>query len=454
VAGTAAVAVTGSSPRVQAAVLLFLAVPQLYLLPEGTVDIALSTLVTMVLLAGYLWRLVRQPARPLPHLGLFAVVMSAALRTDPGLLTYVQRVYWPWVVAEACLVVVFRFAPGVEDAFLRSIGGLFAGQNTVAALFGDGRNNVFDPAKAGGVFVNANVAAMFLGVNGLAALAAYLVTRTRWVAAVGVFCLVAVLFTGSKSAGVLAFTLPVLAIGAYLMSRPGTSARRRYLMFGGVSAGAAAIVAAICLNAGLRDQMIEAFVGRTVIWGFGAQSFRDEPVLGLGYGGWDAGFGPYAAAHGLDRSFPPHNLLLAAWSSTGIAGLVLTVAFIVVAFWLVFRGLSGRAGTDRRFAALAGAAVTWVFVQGMGENTDVFGEIHLIPVLALLFAYLIPTAAIPSHGEETEGIASQAHRWNRATPAVPEVGDVHPQPGDGAAAIPAALRGEGQGPGHAGSRLG
>lgn len=473
------------SPRVQAAALLVLALPQFYLLPEGSVDIALSTFVTVVLLAVIVFKFALAPSRPLPHLGLFGVlvallavrllavawspdlragvqpviilgqflvaliVMSAALRQDPELLRYVQRLYWPWVVAEACLVVTFRFLPGVEEAFLKSVGGVFAGQNTIAALFSDSPNNVFDVAKAGGVFVNANVAAMFLGVNGLAALAVAVVTRARWVAAVGVVALVAVPFTGSKSATVLAFALPVLVLGAIHVRRSTMSARRRYLLFGGLSAGSGAVLVALVVNAGLRDAMVEAFVGRTAIWGFGAQSFRETPILGLGYGGWDAGFPAYAAEHGIYRSFPPHNILLAAWSATGIAGVLLTLAFFALVFWLVVRGLSGRAALDRKFVAFAGAAIAWTFIQGMGENTDFFGEIHLIPVLALLLVHLIRPI-----GEEAKGNAQQAHRRHPATPAIPAVGDVHPQPGEVAARLPAAVRGEGQGPEHAGNRLG
>lgn len=483
-AAEAAGAVSGSSPRAGAAILLFLAVPQLYLLPEGTIDVALTTFVTVLLLAGVLLGFARGTARPAPHVGLFGAlagllcvrllalawspdprsalqpvallgqfivvlaVMSAALRQEPHLLRYVQRAYWPWIVAQACLVIAFRLHPGVEDAFLRSVGGVVAGQNTIAALFGDSPNNVFDVAKAGGVFVNANVAAMFLGVNGLAALAVSAVTRARWVAAVGVAALAAVPFTGSKSATMLAVALPAVAFGGYRLGRATMPIMRRYLLFGAVAAGSGAIVLVLVLQAGLRRAMVEAFVGRAVIWGFGAESFRDSPLLGLGYGGWDAGFGQYAAERGLYRSFPPHNILLAAWSATGIAGLVLTLAFFAIALWVVVRGGSGRPTIDGRFAAFAGAALAWVFIQGMGENTDVFGEIHLIPVLSLLLAHQIRPV-----GEEAKDNAAQAHRRHPATPAVPAVGAVHSEPGAGPARLPPAVRGEGPGTDRAGSRL-
>jgi hypothetical protein len=208
----------------------------------------------------------------------------------------------------------------------------------------------------------------------------------------------------------------------------------------------------LAFSAGLRDAMVEAFVGRTAIWGFGWQSFLDKPILGLGYGGWDAGFPAYATAHGLYRSFPPHNMLLGAWATTGIAGLVLTLAFFVLVFRVVARGLSGRIPIDQRFAAFAGAALAWVFVQGMGENTDVFGDIHMIPVVALLLVHLIrptgPTA------EESTGDDPQADRRDSAAPAVPPLRDVHPQSSDVTVVLPAVVRGEGPGPGRAGDRRG
>jgi O-antigen ligase len=375
------------------------------------------------------------------------VVLASALRTEPELLKYIQRLYWPWVVAEVVLVVFFRFLPGVEDGFLRSVGGFFAGQNTIAALFSTSPNNVLDTAKAGGVFINANVAAMFLGVNGLAALAVSSVTRSRWVMWVGVVALAGVLFTGSKSAQLLAFAMPLAALGAYQLFRSAMPARRRYQLIGALAAGVAAILGVLAVSSGLRDAMIEAFVGRTAIWGFGWQSFLDKPILGLGYGGWDDGFPAYAKAHGLYRSFPPHNMLLATWATTGLAGLALTIAFFVLVFRFVVRGLAGRQAVDKRFVAFAGAALAWVFVQGMGENTDVFGDIHLIPVVALLLVHLIrPT------DEEATGDDTDAHRRHSETPAVPPVGDVHSQPSDVTVVLPAVVRGEGQSPGHAGDR--
>lgn len=472
----------GRSPALAAGALFVLAVPQLYLLPEGRIDIALTTVLTGLLAPGLLlavWRgagrsllrtwLVRvllaliavrmlallwspdprSGLQPIVVLGQFAVtvaLMAQVLRHEPGLVRLLHWLYWPWVAAEAALVVLFRAAPGAEDWFLRTTAGYFAGHNTVGALFGEGRNNVLDVVKSGGVFVNANVAAMFLGVNGLAAIALAVLTRQRWLRVLGVALLLTVPFTGSKSATVLTVVLPAAAFGIQQLTRAAAPAVRRKLLAGSLAGGTAAIALLLVVSAGLRDAMVDAFVGRTIIWRFGAEQFREHPVLGLGFGGWDDGFGPYAAAEGLYRSFPPHNVLLAAWANTGLAGLLLSAAFFALAAWLCARRLS-RGNGDRRLVPFVAAAIAWVFVQGMGENTDIFGEIHLIPILSLLIAYLIRPA-----GEESKDSATH-HRGDSATPTVPAVGDVHREPGGGAAELPAAVRGPGSGADHAESRV-
>jgi O-antigen ligase len=463
----------GPSPWPKLAVLLCLATPQLYLLPEGTTDISLSTAFAAVLAPGVLISIKRgqglalfrtvlfrvllallavrllalawspDPRAGLPSIALLGqfmivlVLMVEALRQDSDALWRLLRFYWPWVLLEVLLVVLFRLRPEVEDAFLRSVAEFFAGQNTVAGLFGEYRNNVLDPTKSGGVFVNANVAAMFLGVNGLAALAVSAITRSRWVRVVGVIALLAVPFTSSKVATILAFALPALAIAILYLTRPMTTKVRIYLLAGSGLLGIAGVL--VLAGLGLLGQLTKAFSERTIIWSFAVKSFPGSAVLGLGYGGWEIDFPPYAAEQGLYKgTFPPHNLLLAAWSVSGLVGLALTVVFIVLTLWLAVSRLSRRAHYDTCFVAFGGAAIGWVFIQGMGENTDVFGEIHLIPVLALLIGYLVRHPG----KERYDDVVATDSRSSEA-PAVPTLGDVHLQPGDGATRVPSAVRGEG-----------
>lgn len=462
------------SSRARIWIVLFLAVPQLYLLPKGSSDLALSTVATAVLAPGVLVvtagtrdrrlfrvrllqvllgllavRLLALTWSPEPRsgaqsvvlLGQFIVVvliMTVAVWEDRDALRHLQRVYWPWVVLEGCLVIIFRVLPDVEHTFLRSIAGPFVGQNTLAGLFAEHPNNVLDVVKSGGVFTNANVAAMFLGVNGLAALAISSVTGTRWVRNVAIFTLASVPFTGSKAGTILTFALPVAAIAIYRMKRMATPVIRRYALVATVALPTLGAVLIGTVNLGAFKEIREAFVGRTLIWRFAADAFLDSPVLGLGYGGWELGFASYAARTDLYRSFPPHNIFLATWSRTGIVGLAITVIFFALAARLVLRGTRSCADQDVKFAIYTGAAFAWVLIQGMGENTDIFGEIHLIPILALLTGYFNV-----HFGEEMKKGAAPAHSRNRKAPVIPALGDVHRGPGHGSAPFQAAVRGQG-----------
>jgi|GEM_PF-1876853 len=461
-----------------------LAVPQLYLLPAGTIDIPLSTVAALALapvVAARAWstpggRLLRTalvhsvlvlllarvaafawspdpgdgrlPTMLLVQFLVTLVLMYNAAREDPRLLYRAHYLLWPFVVAQAVLVAVFQLFPDVEDAYLRSMAGFFAGQNTVAGLFDENRNNVLDPAKAGGVFVNGNVAGMFLGVCAMAAFAIWSVTRQRIVLICGLVAYLGVWFTGSKACWMLAVVLPLAAVAAYHW-RTRTSARTRRILL--VAVGAAAVPTVLLLalggDGGFLGAVRTAFGQRTEIWGYAAEAFRDGPVLGLGWGGWFEGFADYARRNDIyDGTFPPHNVLLAAWASTGLLGLAATIGFFVVELRLVARAAAGDSPRNAMFVAWTGAAVAWVCIQAMGENTDVFGDIHTVPVIALLLCYLVHP--LP---EEVRRVR-QSERRDSAPPAVPAVRDVHPGAGDGDAHVPSGLRRPGPGAAGTGRR--
>jgi O-antigen ligase len=452
--------------RVGALVLFALAVPQIYLLPEGTLDVALSTVAAILLaptVAVWAWRhpgsrqllrsaLVYSVAGlmairivamlwspdtgygrlPVALLGQFLVtlvLLFGAASEDPGLLRRIQYAYWPFVMLQTLLVALFRVFPDVEDAYFRSIAGVFAGHNTVSGLFDVNRNNVLSPIKSGGVFINANVAGLFLGVSAMAAFAIWSRTRQRLVLVAGVVALGGVWLTGSKSGRMFSIVLPLAALGLYYGRRL-SPAVRRYLLIGGAVAGVGAVALLALAGERFVTALREAFVQRTDIWGYGAEAFIDNPVLGLGWGGWQQGFAAYAAAHGIyNPNFPPHNVLLAAWASTGILGLALTILVFGAMLGLVVKAL----GRDPLFAVWTGAALVWVIIQAMGENTDVFGEIHLAPIVALLLCYLVHTVR-----QETERV-TDADIWNRETSIIPAVRDVHPQPGYGDEDVPTVV---------------
>jgi hypothetical protein len=118
-----------------------------------------------------------------------------------------------FALLESVMVVLFRVSPGLENAFWHTrLARLVIDPNSLQGLFGAEPNNVLDPAKAGGVFVNANAAGAYLGIMWATALGLAISSRSRWayIAAFGLW--IGVFFTGSKAATILAIVLGALAL--------------------------------------------------------------------------------------------------------------------------------------------------------------------------------------------------------------------------------------------------
>lgn len=127
---------------------------------------------------------------------LIALTATIVAREQPKLLRIVLGIVVAELVALALLVVAFRLAPDLEMAYLHNeFAGWVTGPNTLKAMLdGTGRNNVFDPAKSGGVFVNANLAAAYLGIGAFLSFKLAGQSHSRWFLIAGTIMLTAVFF--------------------------------------------------------------------------------------------------------------------------------------------------------------------------------------------------------------------------------------------------------------------
>jgi O-antigen ligase len=295
-------------------------------------------------------------------------------------------------VLEAALVVLFRISPTLEMAFLRrSLAQLFISANTLETLFDVGRNNVLDPAKAGGLFVNANIASAYLGV---AALAAWYFGRYRGSAllqAVAVADWAAVLFTGSKAGLICALLVPA-ALAALAVSR---SKRMNPISFAAALFGTAAAASVLILP--FSQTLLLAYRGdasatlatREHIWHFGLQALRQHPLKGLGFGGWEQQFQQLPAfAQAAALVVPPHNSLLILWLQSGLAGVLAGIVVILAIYGAIARAFATKRTEMYWLAMASGGAFSWYVVQGMGENFGLTGEVHMTPLIGALLGHL------------------------------------------------------------------
>jgi len=289
----------------------------------------------------------------------------------------------------AALIIAFRLSPELESTFVFSeYSHIFMGSNLIDAIMNDGvRNNFFDPIKAGGFFVNANIAAAYSGA--VAALSYILYKNKKKSRLFFVFLfIVAVFFTGSK-AGVLF----VLLLPCFIFYASSYSVKRNKLNL---------FMVAIFFILGLDfvflffhpelqssdflNESIDTSSIRILIWNFAIDNFKNYPLLGLGFGGWQKDFVSYAIQNGI-AEFPPHNTLIYAWAKSGIFAMFASILFI----WQVLTFSLSLIKTNNAELKNIGIGLSflscWLFLHGMGENFGLIGEQHQLVVFSALLGF-------------------------------------------------------------------
>ena len=292
---------------------------------------------------------------------------------------------------EAALVIAFRVLPSVEIAFLtRPLARLFVSPNTLDALFYEGRNNVLDSAKSGGLFVNANIAAAYLGIAAIAAWYGGRVRRSATLRAVALLDWAAVFFTGSKAGLLCGLGIPaLLGLAGVLRSQRVNP----LAVLGGalaVAIGAASFVSPLRLTLvdDYRYDALATLGSREQIWSYATRMIAEHPLAGLGFGGWERRFTLNAFAPGVPTTVPPHNSLFILWLQSGLPGVLGGVALIAALYAAAARVSTARDGDTRTLGLGFAGALTWYLVQGFGENFGLVGEAHMTPLLGALLGTL------------------------------------------------------------------
>ena len=402
----------------------------------------------------------------------YAVIFSLALLTvfllaldvvrhDPAGAPVAVAVASPAVIVSGLLVVLFRLFPHLEGSYLLSpIAHLFSEPDVIlvsqseidialdpirslgvfAAVASPSGStgylqglfitdeltnfqNVLDPSKAGGVFLNGNTASLFFGVAACVAVWAVVASsrvglpaqtgfgrgelrdpsaavsgrvdtepvrvsavrgsagartgahspRTRrWLlaahGAMAIVSIAALVATGSKTALVLLVGLPILAL--YI----GWTARRP--LAGAVVGIAAVVVAAAGATAVLMKQpdLLESSTlnDRVGLWRMVAEAFPERWFTGFGFGNWRFHIveeWPFYFPGVATQVWPPHNIFLQAWTDAGIVSLVLVVAIMLMPLGAAIRRIvEARRGPEsvpaRRGSANHSSAPRWAPIFG------------------------------------------------------------------------------------------
>lgn len=348
----------------------------------------LSFMLFIVYSLAHLWSLypfdfgaIMLTVRVLLYGVLICYAYSVAL-SEPALLRTALKWSTPWILLQAGLTCVFRFNTVLESSFLSSpLGQILVGPSA-RDLFTISPNNVLDPEKSGGLFVNGNVASMFGGVAAFLLFAAARQGWSKWYYGWAALAWASAIATGSKTGVSLAIILPLLCL---LLSQV-TSAKARFMLPPLVVAFS---VLLFLLPSWLEttfpsfsDKSVNAYGTRSGIWDAAFILFKDSPLLGLGYGGWAESTKGIAAVNG----FPPHNMVIAAWAVGGLCAAILLICLCAsTVAWSMREMLRGVDPETRFAAACALSGFLWIYIHSMGDNTTFYGEPRTMILVVLLF---------------------------------------------------------------------
>ena len=339
--------------------------------------------------------------------------MIVVAKDDPKLLNTIMIWLIPGVSAQALLAILFRVSPDIEERFLRSnLAAVFVGPQA-EGLYGAMRNNVLYPFKSGGLYVNGNVASLFGAVAALLLILAARRSANRWLYVFAALSAAGAIFTGSKTALVLA---PVCVLAIIFLPH----ALKAWVALVGLWI-TLLVPVAISVGIELLQQNAPAFysaavqsvAGRDPLWRGAAQLFTESPLLGVGFGGWSEQMQRFTH----QPELPPHNLIVAAWAYSGIVAALVAIVFLVAAMNFAVRVAAAQPTTrDRRNAVLALCAIAWVFLHGMADNTTIYGEQRTMILVALAFGYLY--AMRPDPQISADAVGTDADRARRSPAAI------------------------------------
>ncbi len=321
---------------------------------------------------------------------LVVIITYILARKNHKIFIYILEIYFLLLLLEVFLVIYFRLHPMIKLGFLHTkIAEIFINPNVIEGLWSGEKNNIFDPNKSGGFFVNANVAAAFLGINTFISYGLSKSYSIKWLNIITFLLVIGILFTGSKAGLILIVLLTLFLnlvykfIGSHL-----TMQKVLITLFFIILLYLTLLFSYnYILNNYFAKEITNTTEIRFLIWDCALKQFLYSPLIGLGFGGWHEIFSQYAMSKGISSGYPPHNTLIYLWAQSGIFVVILAIFFMIYVIKFGFRLIKSNVKELKGLGIAVLGAYLWTFIHGMGTNFGLVGELHMEVILAAILGY-------------------------------------------------------------------
>lgn len=297
------------------------------------------------------------------------------------------------IIFQSALVIAFRLSPFIEASFFKSsIARLFIQPNAIESIYNASLlgGNILSKEKSGGVFLNGNVSAAFSGISMFIIMGFYSLKKDLSYFIAICFCVLAILFSGSKAALFICFVLQLFFYGQWRKINGKKIKASQVLLFTIVGSFAVFIPLFLTLGSGFIVGLGWTSSARFVLWYIGVMEFIKDPLVGHGFGGWSEMVGTQVGYSAWFRNpLPPHNNVLLIWSEVGLVGLTLTFMYLTTLI-VQLRKSWKMSLIEKKYMILSICvyyALLWLVIHGFITNLSLFGEPHMIPIIAFSISF-------------------------------------------------------------------
>ena len=287
------------------------------------------------------------------------------------------NIYFLFLLIFVFLVIYFRINQGAYGEFIHhsKIAHFFINQNLLL-------HRHISWGRSGAFFLSPNPAAIFLGMNYFLAMGLFISYKRLYYLILSFFIAVGIVAVNSK-AGILILILFNLVF--FIMFWKNKIIRFFYLV----------IFILSIIGSYEYKSNINSFHSKTEhtldirlhMWKYGINQMPKHLLKGFGYGGWDKNYGEYAKKHNLNFQ-PPHNTFIFLWSNSGIFAIIFALGFIYSIIKFGIKLFLMKNEKLKGYSVILLFSFGWVFLQGMGENSGLIGDEHMISILAIVLGFI------------------------------------------------------------------
>lgn len=294
------------------------------------------------------------------------------------------------ITIHSILVIIFYFNPSIEAVFLSSnFAKLFINNGSLALYQYDFSNNVFDPKKAGGFFLNGNSSAIMAEIGFFMTLIIGRLYKFKYYILFALINFIGIICTGSKSALFLAFFSYGISyiVFSIFFSKSNVLSKLFYSLGLFLMVLIIYLVFRMISNTEIFEDGVVNAERRKVIFEFAYNKFIDNTILGLGFGGWEREFFHYGESlkvYALSGSMPAHNYFIISWANGGLF-LLISAFIFYISIIIASRKLYFREG--KYIGTLFFSIFICLLFHTFVDNLLVYEEIHYAGIFGTLIAW-------------------------------------------------------------------